>query len=626
MRARGDLGDLRLLDESGHEVPFVVDRLEPRKAELRWAGHLAEAENVRRRHSAWTVDLGAPRDFDRVELSLANQSFATRVLLETSIDGADWTVASPAASVFDRVWGASRIRHTHIDLPQPIRARWLRLTANEHRTVALALQGVEVVATHDLARRGWTRGVTLRRASSQAGTSRYRVEAPPGLPIERLQLATTTALFFRHVTVKALRQHGARRDERVVAEADVYRISLSESDVSGESVMVDLGAPVSDPLVLEVADADSPPLEDLSAVAQGDVTRLIFSAPEAASSRRLTLVYGNALARPPVYDISHLKDRLAFTTAESAAVLEQEVQRHAVAGSQATAAKPHLGARLDTRPWRHERRLDPVAEAGLYALSLKPEDLAELRPDLADVRLVDDARRQVPYVLDRSATRAWVALHADVVQALRKGDGRRVTRATLTWDDERALPLQALELSFSEDFFARPMRLLGLAVDNPRHREQMEQVGTLRRAPQDDTPLTLALRGHVVQRLVLEIEDGDDAPLHLERASAAVDLPQIVFLVDPGAYRLLLGNPRARAPVYEIAAERAQILDGNAIPVAAGPLLRNQDVGFMATLRSLAGSDGALGSGVLLVTLLVACATLVALVLRIVRRQPAPPQ
>ena len=80
-------------------------------------------------------------------------------------------------------------------------------------------------------------------------------------------------------------------------------------------------------------------------------------------------------------------------------------------------------------------------------------------------------------------------------------------------------------------------------------------------------PIQLDLDGGRYDTLFLEIEEGDNAPLTLEKALAVVSVPRVVFKLNPkeDGYRLLFGNEQAQSPRYDIQSlrrESAQLLCG----------------------------------------------------------------
>jgi hypothetical protein len=54
-----------------------------------------------------------------------------------------------------------------------------------------------------------------------------------------------------------------------------------------------------------------------------------------------------------------------------------------------------------------------------------------------------------------------------------------------------------------------------------------------------------------------------------------VPLPRLVFKADVGSYRLLLGNPEATAPRYDLLSLRQEVLAYSARPVEASPVEAN---------------------------------------------------
>ena len=71
-----------------------------------------------------------------------------------------------------------------------------------------------------------------------------------------------------------------------------------------------------------------------------------------------------------------------------------------------------------------QRRVVIVSEGeDVYSLSLAAEDVAQLRADLGDIRIVDDADRQVPYILERAATETRVPLRVEPDRPERRQTG-----------------------------------------------------------------------------------------------------------------------------------------------------------------------------------------------------------
>jgi hypothetical protein len=122
-----------------------------------------------------------------------------------------------------------------------------------------------------------------------------------------------------------------------------------------------------------------------------------------------------------------------------------------------------------------------------------------------------------------------------------------------------------------------------------------------------------------VTGLKLEVADGDDAPLGLSRLEFHTTVPDLYMAAEPATYRLLLGNPDDRPPVYELERVRSAILAVPAASIDAGEIEPNPD--FAPTSR-IAGS-ATMQKVLLWVVLGVAVVVLVAITLRAARQEGA---
>jgi hypothetical protein len=112
---------------------------------------------------------------------------------------------------------------------------------------------------------------------------------------------------------------------------------------------------------------------------------------------------------------------------------------------------------------------------------------------------------------------------------------------------------------------------------------------------------------------VLTIDDGDDAPLVLRSAAVRVPLPALFFAAEEGRYELLVGDPEAEPPRYELERVRGVVLAVAAGETEAGALEPNPR--FSRTARL-----GSRGPTVLLwIAVALVVAVLVVLTLRLAR-------
>ena len=276
--------------------------------------------------------------------------------------------------------------------------------------------------------------------------------------------------------IKALEDHGliSRRvaliEERKVSgrpirtrlgSGEVYRLKLEDDGPGGEALSFSVGASRGGQLVLEVQNGDSPPLRNLRVTVSGVASRVLFPVADGGA---WTLYYGNTATRAPVYDLEMLKMRLGLSPRFVTAELGPETANpryRPVAPMQFVA--PH-GAPLEARHWRMVRKLTLPKVEDIYTVTLAAADLAVLRPDLGDLRIVGDLGRQIPFILEARAADGEISLRIEPDTRLAKRGSRGVVsryRLTVVDADGKplTLPLQQLRLDVAEGFFSRTATL-----------------------------------------------------------------------------------------------------------------------------------------------------------------------
>jgi hypothetical protein len=563
-----ELRDARLLSDDGTEVPYVLERSQAKKAVVSWRGQLVDQRREARQHSLWVVDLGSSRTFDRVDFEIGGYDFAKSLRVEISEDQKRWRVLRGDAGVFERDWGG-RLRHTGLDLDASVTARWLRVTADDRRSRPIDISGLTVSATRDRAAAEWREAFTASPGAVVNGAARYALSVPPGTPAAELLLDADDPAFARLVTVYDVRTVDGERREDVLAEKRVYRLRVPDELLSVEEVRVPLSRPPMGELVLAVRDGDSPPLKRLRGSAAGAPTRLLFP----AVARRLTLVYGNPVTRAPLYDLEAVRSRLSLASTLVPVTLGPETTNSAYAPP---APLPHVGttgATVESSRWRWVRPVIVAGHEDIFTIRLSAADLAAARSDLADLRLVDEKDRQVPYILVAQAGEDRVPLAA--LPAASRDPRVRLLRLSAPDGAEplQELPVGAIELTIAESFFSRPARLYGRARGDGRDRPLLASLTLARRdgvSGTEPAACRIELDGLRRPELHLEIDEGDNAPLTIRGAAALVAVPRLVFKAPPGSYRLLLGNPEAHAPQYDLATLRREVLAYSALPVTPG--------------------------------------------------------
>ncbi|MEZ5285371.1 MAG: DUF3999 family protein [Vicinamibacterales bacterium] len=615
--AQPGLGDLRLIDAAGREAAFVLQEDAARTTEARWTGTLAAATTDRRRTSVWTVDFGRLVRFDRLALDIPGVDFAKRLIVELSDDGQEWREVAGEWSVFDRAWDSGRVHETSLDIG-PVEARYARLTFDDRRSAPVDVEGADAVLSGRIEGTSWSEETALEPVDRTDGRSRYRVPVPDGYPVRRIEVDADDPAFAR--TVRVL--DGTGSDAPVAGEGLVYRARLPDESLLVDARQIAIDRRGTGALVIEVADSDSPPLINARVRLSGPRTLAVVS----TTADHLTLYYGNPVTRPPLYDLDRLRTTLALVPEFPVAVPDAETENPRFAPPAPLAFVAARGAGLDAAGWRFERPVEIEGNEDLYTLTLPAADTGHLRADAGDLRLVDDQDRQVPYVLEPGAAR--VELPLTIASAEPRQGRPRVSAFRLAVPEQgaeaRPLEIQSLRLRFAEAYFQRTGDLLVPRSGAPLGMDTLASVsiavprgGGSGGAP---TWVELPVPGVASPVLGLEIQDGDNQPLTMLQASAVVRVPRITFKATPGAYRLLLGNPDAARPSYELDGLRREVLAYSAVPLTVdGEVLAGPNPAYTTGVGDLLRL--APPRAVLWIALGVAVAVLLALTARILRRE-----
>lgn len=574
-RAAADLADLRLVTADGTELPYAID---------------AGPQQVAGRSARLVVeDLERSRDADSGQRPWV---FLERMQVTPPPDAAEhsWTLTLDSST--RRFVRVVEVRAGTLADPGPLLGKGtiyrLRDPLREKLTVELPplpagpivvqLRGSEFGYLEPRLRvdASWDLGVppeasiplALESTTSAEGTTTLVLTRPDSLVPQSLRLRTSTSTFERIVTVW---DEGRGERPRRIGTKVLWRL---DADRGVQDVTIPVTAASGDRLRVEITDGDSPPLPVDALHAVLIRPTLVFDAPDGP----VTLRFGAERARRPDYDIAQLLGTGAWKRAEdgSAELFDpralQDGTLTPVTEAKAWTPEPALafasqpGAPVDTSRWSHLRELRvDTAPDHLVRVTLSPADLALARPDLADLRVVDSDGAQWPYLRDPRPPGAWTPLTLGDAST-----SNGVTRYPLTLG-VGAADVEVVELRGVTTWFDRSYEL----VDGDG---KVVQRGRLVREAGDPGPVTIALRAPLrTSTLVVLVTDGGDAPLRFTEASARVRGGELLAVLRPGTYRLLLGQPDASVPTYELARIRPTVMAVQPADATLGDLVANPE-------------------------------------------------
>lgn len=207
----------------------------------------------------------------------------------------------------------------------------------------------------------------------------------------------------------------------------------------------------------------------------------------------------------------------------------------------------------------------PDATPGLVALDL---DVAQLsgRQSLDDVRVVDAAGRQIPYVVDERRT---LHLIFPLVRAPRY-EGERVTRYLMDLPTGGTLR-GILHLTTPDRLFERQVSIAAKRSTDSRNVVPLGQYSWSSRSASQPAPaLEAQIPPMKAAALELTIEDGDNPPLTVREATLDARGSSLRFVHPGHGVRLAYGNDHVSAPQYDLALRAHEILAAPARHLVVG--------------------------------------------------------
>jgi len=624
-RCRADLSDLRVFDRQGREVPYLLDRgdasaegLEIIRSvtaallavrqhteqrdnapQLRVERYELDLPEALRQGSGWQLVIDTARRHFVRQVRVSQISVPTTAGSNTGAREAETAEGERQGSLlatgsFFRLSDPPRER-TRLALPDlgPTEPDHQHAAHDASQRLVLTLEGEagDFLAPSVHFEQTRTVGARLRVETPLVEIGRERrdqqtvvvLERPRGLLLDLLRLHTPSTAFNRRVEVW---DEGPNRVEGALGHGRLLRIPTT---TMREQLDLALLPASGDRLRVVIDDGDSPPLEALAFGAVARAPALLFALRATPGSETQAILrFGGARAHRPRYDDAALVPSRTASGAEDVRsgrydpALVLPAHLGPVESNPAYDPAPVLafargpGAAVDAGHFRWHRRIEahPSAE-GLVRVPLTPEDLAVLRADLADLRVIDGSAHQHAFVR-ASGGHVWRELEVTGPSA-RDGVSRYSIRPPVA-------PVRIEQLSLAADapFFDRAFTLDGRSAD--RERRPIAS-GRIRRQPGDPRPWRIDLPAERFTRLELRIEDGNDAPLAFRRAAGRFPVPEIYFAAEAGSYQLLLGDPLATPPSYELETLRRLVLALDAGSAELGVLEDNPEYKALSRLR-----------------------------------------
>ena len=266
--ARPALEDLRLYDNAGNELPFLIQRPLPQNKVVQNAKSFHVSLNLA--STVITIETGLAQPLEGVTLETPALNFIKAVRAEGSTDGSNWQLLAQGRPIFHQPSGAGQ---PHVTIPAGVWP-WLRLTVDDERSPAVPFTGARVYAALAAATPTEAQTVGITERNENPGETRLTLNlSAANLDVASVRLETSEPLFTRTVTLAVPQVAEDAIRERVIGQGVIYRVA-----VEGQPVSADLSLPLETKvqareLVLLIHNEDSPPLP----IASNDAPSISYS-------------------------------------------------------------------------------------------------------------------------------------------------------------------------------------------------------------------------------------------------------------------------------------------------------------------------------------------------------------
>ena len=603
--ARPALEDLRLYDNAGMEVPYLIER-------PRLAGKIVQAAKsfqvtVSGDITVLTLETGLTQPLDGVTLETPARAFLKAVQIEGSTDDRNWRRLAEGQPIFREPGGASEL---HLALPAGA-WQWLRLDVIDQRSQPIPFTGVRVHAAAVEPVPAEAVPVTISGRNENPGETRLTLNlGAANLDVAAVQIDTSEPLFTRTMTIAVPRIAEDAVREQPLAQGVVYRVAV-EGQPASASLTVPLESAVhSRELLLFIKNQDSPPLPITSVRVERRPVYLVFLARSAGMYHLLT---GNSRCSAPNYDLAALGPNLKTMAVSSLkpSLLADNPMYHA---PEVLAGIQEGGSALDVAAWRYRKPVK-LSRVGAQRIELDLDVLSHAQPGFSDLRLLRDGK-QLPYILEPTSISR--ALTPTVTTA---GDKREPDISRWIIKLPRAgLPISRLNCAARTPLFQRAVTLYEELSDDrgDKYHRPLGGASWFQTPDRTGQQLNLVLDASPnSDTLVLETHNGDNPPIELEKFQAFYSATRVLFKAQPADELLLYyGNPRSASPRYDLSLVAGQLLaadQGEATLAAEEQLKKSWGAGHRP------GQGGVVFWGILAVVV-------VALLIIISRLLPQSPQ
>lgn len=552
------LEDLRVLDQAGAEVPFLLYQPKPEPEDIR--APLAFRTMLEAKATVIVIEPETP--IIGVTLETPGKAFVKAVTVEGSDDAKTWDPVASGIPIFRVAQGPDNLT---ISFPL-VKFSFLRITIDDERTEPVPFRGARIHRPRGGEPDVAPVPITIRSRDESPGVTRLNLDLGlRNLHLAGIELETTDPLFTRKIKI-AISEVVANEGilERQICEGTIHRINLEGTSVEQLKVSLERQIPGRE-LLLFIHNGDSPPLQVTAIRGMRRPVFMLFWVREAGG---LKLLSGNRQCAAASYDVAAMENSIRRRPATTLQ-LGELVENRSFRVSEPLQGLGEPGAELDLKGWKYWKSVH-ISKPGAQQLEADLEVLAYADPSLRDLRVMRGTR-QIPFLLERTSISRSLKLSLVAAPDPKRP---RVSRWSMKLPHPR-LPITRIACRTSSPLFERHLSLIEEYDDVNGHRATRP----LGNAHWQNAPgrvaadLILALNvPPQTDTLILETDNGDNPAIELSELRAFYPASRLIFKAganDP--VQLHFGNPKASAPRYDLSLVAGPLLAMERNGVELGP-------------------------------------------------------
>ena len=314
------LGDVRVIDDQGAEVPFVIFRQVGTSHTASLPSTLRENSFTAGKFTQLVVDLGAHAPFHNVlRVETSSQDFIEWVQVEASDDGHVWRMVQERAPIFrflkDNHQGTQLVHYSENN------AQYLRIRILDGDAKFPVSRVYELHEVVEPAERVPMDIALSPDANQPAGRSVWSADVGPAATLvsEVLFDVTSPAEFIRSVNVSS---SANGKDWFGVCGGEIYRYRREDAQLEQLSVPIPHDGPQRRYLRVEIANGNDAPLAGGALRLYITPQHIVF---EQQPGRSYSLIYGQERAQAAQYDLRRRVDAKRMTAAVAGQTGAEEV-------------------------------------------------------------------------------------------------------------------------------------------------------------------------------------------------------------------------------------------------------------------------------------------------------------